>query len=84
MNKDINEVHEMFTDLNELVNEQQADIDTLEDNIEQTRDNVEAGTKEVIKAEGYQKKKRKRMCQFLGLLVVLGGIVALIVGVTSK
>jgi len=46
------QLKEAFEDLNTLVTDQQADIDTLETNVNQTKDRVEAGTHELKKSRG--------------------------------
>merc|ERR1719419_2211629 len=79
INTQITEANEAFTDLNELVEDQQGDFDTLEQHCEATRENVEQGTQEVFKASQYQRAKRKKMCYILICLVVLGGVIAIII-----
>merc|ERR1719189_2817031 len=53
--KDTEQVAEIFQDLQELVEDQGAAVDTLEANIEQTAANVKLGAKELDKAAEYQK-----------------------------
>lgn len=52
---DINTVKTLFTDLSQIVSEQGADIDQIDFTIEETKNNVEKATKELKKAEEYQR-----------------------------
>merc|ERR1711920_1151367 len=70
--KDTEEIAEVFEDLREMVEDQQVDVDILEANAEQTAANVQA----LDKAAEYQKAKRKKMCMILLCLLVAGGLLA--------
>jgi len=76
--KDTEEIAEVFEDLRDMVQDQQGDVDILEANAEQTGMNVKSGAQEIVKAAEYQKSKRKKMCMILVCLVVAGGLLALI------
>jgi len=81
--KDTEQVAEVFQDLQDLVEDQGAALEVLEDNVEQTAMNVEMGRKELDKAAEYQKAKRKKMCMLLLCLLFLGGIIAAILAMNS-
>jgi len=81
--KDTEEIAEVFEDLRDMVGDQQADVDILEANAEQTAANVKAGAQELDKAAEYQKAKRKKMCMILLCLLVAGGLLAIILAVSN-
>jgi len=76
--KDTEEIAEVFQDLQDMVEDQGVAIDDLEANVEQTAMNVQMGRQELDKAAEYQKAKRKKMCMLLLCLIVIGGILAAI------
>lgn len=77
--QEMNQVAEIFEDLAELVDEQGTQIDTLEMNVESVHHNLIAANKQIIKSADYQKKKRKRMCCFLGLLAIAAAVLAIVI-----
>jgi len=81
--KDTEQVAEIFQDLQELVEDQGIAVDTLEENCGQTAANVKLGAKELDKAAGYQKAKRKKICMLLLSMLVLGGLIAAILATNS-
>jgi len=82
---DLTELQGMFNDLSQLVHDQQEDVDRLEVNIEETADQVQSGTQNLIKASEHQKSYRKKICWILMiLLVVLVLVVALTFGLQKK
>jgi len=74
--RDAQEIFEMYKDLKDLVNEQQASIDIIDNNIQDTKAKVEQGQEQLVQAEEYQKKARSRKCC---ILVILVAVVAAIV-----
>lgn len=50
INKDIEHVHEIFVDLNGIVNKQAEDVNVIEDNIECTNQNTQGGLRHLLKA----------------------------------
>jgi syntaxin 7 len=78
--QDVQEVSEMFKDLQLLVNEQQETLDVIENNILGTKDKTEDGYNELRQAEVNQKKARKKQCCMLFL--VLGVVCAIVFGLT--
>jgi len=81
--KDTEEIAEVFEDLRDMVEDQQVDVDILDANAEQTAANVKVGAQELDKAAEYQKAKRKKMCMILLCLVVAGGLLAIILVVSN-
>lgn len=77
--RDVLELHEMFQDLKLLVDEQQESIDTIEKNVVDARMQTEKGHEELIQAEEYQKKARKKQCCILFLVLIV--LVAVVLGV---
>jgi t-SNARE complex subunit (syntaxin) len=76
--KDTEQVAEVFQDLKEMVEDQAVGLDIVETNVEKTAMNVKAGLQELDKAEQYQKAKRKKMCMLLLCLIIIGGLLAII------
>jgi len=76
---EIMEVHDMFKDFHDIVAEQQDDIDDMEENVVHARDNIEEGARQVDKAAGYQRAKRKKMCYILCVLLVVAVVIVVIV-----
>ena len=70
-------LQESFQDLNTLVEDQQIDIDHIEKNVVQAKDQVESGTQQIEIAERHQKSARKKQCMILICCIV---IIALVFG----
>jgi len=75
---DLDELNEMFKDLNELVVEQGAHVDELQNNITQANDQVKSGAQHLDKAASHQKKARRRMCAILLILLIIVGILVIV------
>ncbi|CAH2351640.1 syntaxin Pep12p [[Candida] railenensis] len=76
ISQDITEINDIFSNLHELVTEQQTTIDSIEDNILQYSDDARGATVELRRAERYQKRNSGRMmCCLAILLGVLGMII---------
>jgi syntaxin 16 len=76
--RSISTLAELFRDLGALVIDQGSLLDSIEYNIQNVeRDVVDAG-KELVSAEGYQKRTGRRKCIFLLLLVIFGLVLVLI------
>jgi len=67
--KQVVQVHEIFTDLAKLVDEQGEMIDSIESNVENSVEHVKHGVQEISKASDYQKSYRGKLC-FLVLLIL--------------
>jgi len=79
--RDVVEVAEMFKDLHVLVGEQQEHIDNIESNVESAREHTHQGHEELIQAEQYQKKARRKQCCILFIVLAVVGIIVLVLKV---
>lgn len=70
LEKNIQELHQMFLDMAELVNEQGQTIDNIEFNVNQTRDYIQETRKELPKAVDL-KRAARRVISFQLLLLLL-------------
>lgn len=89
INREVQEINNMFVDLNYYVSSQQDNLDLIDDNISKSKIKVNDASKELEKADKYQKKGRKLKTKILtGVAIIVGipiGIVAgpkIAVGVT--
>jgi len=64
------EVQEAMKDLNEMVHQQRPLLDLIESRIEVARNDVQSGVDDLEKAETIQKKKRKRLCCIMLMLMI--------------
>jgi len=80
--RSIHELHELFNELNILIIEQQDLIDSIDQNVVDTKDNVTSGTKHLGKAEQHQKQTRKMM--LIGVICCLVILVIIIIAVVPK
>lgn len=60
--KSIADLHDIFKDLGQMVQEQGTVLDRIDFNVEQTQTRVTEGYKQLQKAEMYQRKNRKMHC----------------------
>eukprot|EP01062_Namystynia_karyoxenos_P058344 TRINITY_DN49903_c0_g1_i1.p1 TRINITY_DN49903_c0_g1~~TRINITY_DN49903_c0_g1_i1.p1 ORF type:complete len:268 (+),score=141.07 TRINITY_DN49903_c0_g1_i1:78-806(+) len=79
----VQDVHECYQQLNDLVKEQQEGIDVAETNVAQTRVDVQKGTTDIHKAGEYQKSSRKKLFCICFLVIVICGILAVVIAVAS-
>ena len=79
MERDVNHIHEMFTDLRNLVVEQGEQLDSIEANITSARDEVSSGLENLEQAEDYQRRARNRKCCLLLIMTIV--MTAIILGV---
>eukprot|EP00823_Brevimastigomonas_motovehiculus_P002217 TRINITY_DN1386_c1_g1_i2.p1 TRINITY_DN1386_c1_g1~~TRINITY_DN1386_c1_g1_i2.p1 ORF type:complete len:245 (-),score=23.83 TRINITY_DN1386_c1_g1_i2:418-1098(-) len=82
--RDVSEISEMFKDLAVLVNDQGAVLDHIENNIQSSKANVEKGHENLVSAEEYQNKARKRTCCLIMLLLVVAGVIVLPIVLTKN
>lgn len=68
--RDVSQVHQLFADMHQLVNEQQTEIDAIEDRITGTQENARAGMEQLLKAQKYQAAKRKKMCCLILMAII--------------
>mmetsp|Transcript_34116 Transcript_34116/g.54935 ORF Transcript_34116/g.54935 Transcript_34116/m.54935 type:complete len:86 (+) Transcript_34116:227-484(+) len=77
MESDVVEISQVFSDVLSLVEQQQGGIQTLDQNVANTRVQVQDARSELIKVEESQRKSTTRKCMcFLTLLLVLGFLAA--------
>lgn len=74
--QDITYINEIYSNLEDIVHEQQFTIDTIEDNLLRYTDDVHGASNELRRAERYQRRSGGRM---LCCLFILLGIVAFII-----
>lgn len=84
LERDVLEISEMFKDLAVLVDQQQEGIDTIDNNIADTRDKVENAHKELQQAEEYQKKSRKKLCCLTFIVLIVIAVIVTVVFVLKK
>jgi len=75
--QDVKEVAEMFTDLANLVNEQQETLDLIENNITAAKNKTAGAHEQLRQAEDQQKKSRKKNCCLLFLVLAVAAAIAL-------
>lgn len=75
----IGDLHEIFKDLAQMVQEQGTILDRIDYNVEQTQTRVTEGYKQLQRAEMYQRKNRKMYCILMLASVTLVMMVLLIV-----
>lgn len=74
----IADLHDIFKDLGQMVQEQGTVLDRIDYNVEQTQTRVTEGYKQLQRAEMYQRKNRKMYCILILATVVLLMMVLLI------
>jgi len=73
------QVSEAFQILADMVNDQGSDVDILEENSIETREQISQGMMELEKAKAYQTKRRRRLfCMFLLSLAIITGVTLII------
>lgn len=74
----IGDLHEIFKDLAQMIQEQGTILDRIDYNVEQTQTRVTEGYKQLQRAEMYQRKNRKMHCILILASVTLVMMVLLI------
>jgi len=84
--KDAKEILAMFQDIQALIHEQQEGLDVISDHLENAKVQAAAGEQELVQAEGYQKKARKKTCCILCIFIAVaaGIVLAVFFGVVAK
>ncbi|XP_069170046.1 syntaxin-12 isoform X2 [Procambarus clarkii] len=77
---DIIDINEVMRDLSSMVTAQGEIVDSIEDNVECAHGHVEEGREELLKAQQYQSKSRRRICFCIMLLLVVLTIIGIIIG----
>lgn len=84
LESDIMDVNQIFKDLATMVHEQGEVIDSIEANVESSHVNVGQGVQQLAKASDYQNKaRRKKLCLFVFLVIVLIVVISIIASQTS-
>lgn len=78
ISQDTQEINEIFLNLQDIILEQQFQIDNIEDNILSYQTDVQGASRELRKAERYQKRAGGRMICCLMILIGVFGSVILI------
>lgn len=76
--RSITEVADIFKELNTMVIDQGTMLDRIDYNIDNMHTNMQAASKELVKAENYQVRSRKRKLMLLLILLIIGAIIILI------
>lgn len=80
ISQDTQEINEIYLNLHDIIQEQQFQIDTIEDNILSYHGDVQGAASELRRAERYQRRSGGRMlCCLLILLAVFGSVVLVMV-----
>jgi t-SNARE complex subunit (syntaxin) len=69
--RNVTELSDMFQDLQMLVAQQQESLDTIESNIQATKDETDRGLGELQEAEKLQRSARKRQCCILFIVLTI-------------
>ncbi|XP_056637067.1 syntaxin-1A isoform X5 [Diorhabda carinulata] len=78
----IRELHDMFMDMAMLVENQGELVDRVEYHVENAQTHVQQGRTELIQAEGYQTKARKKLIYIIILIAILLAVIAIILAST--
>lgn len=73
------ELSDMFRDLQTMVIDQGTMLDRIDYNVERMNTDVKGAEKELIIADGYQKKTTKRKLILLLILLIAGAIILLVI-----
>ncbi|CCG82336.1 Putative uncharacterized protein [Taphrina deformans PYCC 5710] len=76
--RSITEVADIFKELNTMVIDQGTMLDRIDYNIDNMHVNMQAASKELVKAENYQVRSRKRKLMLLLILLIVGAILVVI------
>ena len=79
ISKGVQDINKIFSDLNEVVNQQGEQIDTIESSMNDYANNNVLAHQELVKANEYQRRKRKWSCVLLLALVIILLIVLAII-----
>lgn len=67
---DVVQVHDLFRDVNAMVNAQQQMVDDIDAKITDTQENARQGMEQLLQAQQYQAAKRKKMCCLVLVLII--------------
>ena len=81
LHKDMHTVNEMFKDAAIMIKEQGEDVTLVERHVDTAVKETGKGVNELVKAEGYQRSAKKKMCIiFIIAAVVVGVLLAIVFG----
>ncbi|XP_042204730.1 syntaxin-1A-like isoform X2 [Homarus americanus] len=78
----IRELHDLFMDMNLLIESQGEMVNRIENHVQQAQEYVEEAKKETNEAQKYQGKARRKKIIIIICVIVLLGIIALIIGLS--
>ncbi|KAJ8924696.1 hypothetical protein NQ315_000847 [Exocentrus adspersus] len=78
INKDVEELHALYKDLNEMVETQGEDVNHVEETVESAHQNIESGAKDIMKAHKIKAVAYPVTGAFLG--GIIGGPIGLVAG----
>eukprot|EP01080_Neovahlkampfia_damariscottae_P003417 gene3417-5962_t len=78
------ELKDMFQEFSNLVIEQGTILDRIDHNLDHTIDNVDDGTKNLVKAESYQKCSKITLCMLFVVIAVAGAGLILTLKILMK
>ena len=73
LNKEIIQLCEMFNSLNEVVHNQDPQIETITENVSNTKQNVDVAKTELIEAKTYQDSSHKLLLGGTVVMTLIGG-----------
>ncbi len=82
LEQSMRDVNDIYRDLSVMVHTQGEMLDNIEMNITTGADYVESGTKELAKADKYQRKARNKGCCLLVFALAILAILALVLGLS--
>ncbi|KAJ1911530.1 hypothetical protein H4219_005913 [Mycoemilia scoparia] len=77
--RNVLEINQLFSEMHDMVQRQQAMVDDIEQAVESTKDYTKQGVEEVQQGIIYRKKSRKKIWIILGILGLIVGIVIVII-----
>ena len=79
----IKQLHEMFTDMNQMIIDQGSVLDRIDYNVEITHERVEKGKKELVEAAKLQKAGTFKLCVLFLVVMIIGFLLALAVKIMA-
>eukprot|EP00056_Hartaetosiga_gracilis_P012184 m.192270 g.192270 ORF g.192270 m.192270 type:complete len:261 (-) comp13651_c1_seq6:3573-4355(-) len=79
LESDMKEVHEIFTDVADLVQDQGRTLESIEGNMTVAHDRTTDGVQQLTKASRHQKSARKKSLWLLLIVVIAAGVLAAII-----
>ncbi len=78
LHKGVQEISELFQDMSMLVSAQGEQLDNIESNISSAANNTQRANSELLKANKYQRKRRKRYFCFSSIILTIILIIVLL------